>query len=317
MSNHRLLFCKALALSLVIPAIAIGTPLASSIAWAAPSGPPPPGDADALLVECLGTYCQSNSAPLRHFFDERIQPYLDDRHVSEFVIGQGEIRVFIERHRPYFESLFRRMHPGGTAEDYAFFIQQFVAPPNVEMGTFFFKERFGKNEPFPIVLFDAAFDGEGITTVADLIAALQHYEIPRLACMGHGMDLGTFRLDRKRFLKHHLTAVKLTLECWAVDHILAKNARAQIHISPGFKTELTNNYIRYYRMLERLVEGRYYVIDVAGNPFFIETPLDLELARAQLGRMHFGLSPDPDTGRFTLVPADLNSDTDQNPPARY
>ena len=70
-------------------------------------------------------------------------------------------------------------------------------------------------------------------------------------------------------------------------------------------------------MLERLVEGRYYVIDVAGNPFFIETPLDLELARAQLGRMHFGLSPDPDTGRFTLVPADLNPDKDLNPPAPY
>ncbi|GEM_PF-3469887 len=311
------LICQALALYVATLAIVIGIPLESSNTWAALSGPPPAGDADALLIECLGTYHPSNSSPLRQFFDERIQPYLDDRHVSQFVVGQGEIRVFIERHRPYFESLFRRMHPGGDAEEYAFFIEQFVAPPNVEMGTFFFKERFGRNEPFPIILFDAAFDGEGITTVADLIAALQNYEIPRLACMGHGMDFGTFRLNRKRFLRHHLTAVKLTLECWAIDHILTDAARARIHISSGFKAELTNNYIRYYRMLERLVEGRYYVIDPAGNPFFIETPLDLELARAQLARMHYGLSPDPDTGRFTLVPADLNPDKDQNPPAPY
>lgn len=173
----------------------------------------------------------------------------------------------------------------------------------MEIGTFFFKERFGQNKPFPIVLFDAAFDGEGITTLGDLRAALQSYEMPRLARMRQGIDYGSFRLDRARFLEQHLYAVKLVLECDAINRILVDDLNDRVHLSSHFKGELQANYGRYYRMLERLAEGAFYMIDPAGNPSYIEAPLDLELGRAQLRRMDFTPSPDHQTGRVELIPA--------------
>ena len=198
------------------------------------------------------------------------------------------------------------MQPEGSNIGFDPFIEQFIAPANVEIGTFFFKERFGKNEPFPIVLFDAAFDGEGITTLGDLRAALQSYEMPRLARMRQGIDYGSFRLDRARFLKQHLYAVKLVLECNAINRILVDDLYDRVHLSNHFKGELQANYCRYYRMLERLAGGKFYMIDTAGNPSYIEAPLDLELGRAQLSRMDFTPSPDHQTGRLKLMPMARN-----------
>lgn len=273
---------------------------------AAPSSNPPVLDDETPIVECLQTFRNKSHQPLRAFFNQQISPRLDVRHVSEFVIGRHEIRSFIERHRSYFEIMYHQMQPGGSRAGYDPFIEQFVAPDNVEIGTFFFKERFGRHEPFPVILFDAAFDGEGIATQGDLLAALQSYELPRLARMRQGIDYGSFRLDRARFLKQHLYAVKLVLECDAVNRILVDDRRGRIHLSGSFKGELQANYLRYYRMLERLATGEFYTIDTAGNPSYIETPLDLELGRAQLSRMDYTPSHDHQTGRLKLMPIARN-----------
>lgn len=273
---------------------------------AAPSSSPPPLDDKTLIVECLQTFREKEPHPQRAFFIQQIRPRLDIRHVSEFVIGRHEIQSFVERHRAYFETIYHKIQPGGTRAGYASFIEQFVAPDNVELGTFFFKERFGRNDRFPVVLFDAAFDGDGITTQGDLLAALQSYELPRLAHMSEGIDYGSFQLNRTRFLEQHLTAVKLVLECDAVNRILVDDRRGRIHLSDSFKGELQANYLRYYRMLERLVAGEFYTIDTVGNPSYIEAPLDLELGRAQLQRMDFRPPSDRGTGRLELLPAAKN-----------
>lgn len=267
------------------------------------SHPAGSGDPTTPLPDLVSRFQSDSDTPQRRLFEILIQPRLDVRHVSEFVIGRHEIQTFIERHRPYFEMMYHRSQPGGDMADYEAFIEQFMAPEKVEIGTFFFKERFGLNEPFPILLFDAAFDGEGIRTLGDLQAALQSYEMPRLALMARGIDYGSFQLDRERFLKQHLFAVKLVLECIAVDTILLDAARGKAKISQGFEDELGNNYVRYVRMLKRLTQGALYTIDPVGNPFCIDTPLDIELARAQRQRMHFALEPDPATGRLRPVPA--------------
>jgi len=269
---------------------------------AAPPSPAPVLDDATPIVVPLKALSRHSGHPLRTLFEQQILPRLDVRHVSEFVIGRNEIRSFIARHLAYFETLYHRMQSEGSTIGFDSFVEQFIAPANVEMGTFFFKERFGKNEPFPIVLFDAAFDGEGITTLGDLRAALQSYEMPRLARMRQGIDYGSFRLDRARFLKQHLYAVKLVLECDAINRILVDDLYDRVHLSTHFKGELQANYGRYYRMLERLAEGTFYMIDPAGNPSYIKTPLDLELGRAQLRRMNFTPSPDQQTGRVKLMP---------------
>jgi hypothetical protein len=294
--------CRSPAVSTLVLVVFAFMPFIVSGFPAAPASKAPVLDDATPIVVPLKASRRHYDHHLRTLFDQQILPRLDVRHVSEFVIGRNEIRSFIARHLAYFETLYHRMQSEGSTIGFDPFIEQFIAPANVEIGTFFFKERFGQNEPFPIVLFDAAFDGEGITTLGDLRAALQSYEMPRLARMRQGIDYGSFQLDRARFLKQHLYAVKLVLECDAINRILVDDRYGRVHLSTHFKGELQANYGRYYRMLERLAEGTFYMIDPAGNPSYIETPLDLELGRAQLRRMYFTPSPDHQTGRVELMP---------------
>ena len=244
----------------------------------------PPHYASMNIVTALEKFQGDREA----FVKKLIVPYLNLEDVSRLVVGKKAIRSFLLENKELIRSDYERSAISNGAHSVEEYIEKLVSNEKVEMATLFFRELYGKNKKFPVAIFDGAFDGEGMVTLEDFVVSLQHFEIDRLKILRTGNFSGagsTFHLERKKYQLIDNTASKIVFEVAAMDHLFSLINTGKCHVSSRWFFELYSNYIRYFRMLERLAEGKLEIVSDIGFPMLISRENDLMLARKLLSQI--------------------------------
>lgn len=210
-------------------------------------------------------------------FNELLDELTGKEFVSEFVVGKQNVAEFLLYHS---EDIF----PDNSSIIRS--IDVLSSPKGIEMALFFFNAYYGKGQKMPVMIFDAAFDGEGIVTLEDLLVGLE-YETHRIPYIMEGIKLRNHIITRDEYLAMDLQVKKTVLECLSMNITFLRIFSGQRRVSSQFFTELEQNFIKYMRILQLISEGEYWYRTAAGRKIVINKSADIQLAQAHLDQSPF------------------------------